>query len=68
MKPIYLTLILCTIIDAKLLTGNLDILENGHSYKQSSTYNPEDSTLTISVPAHNDIDASTVIMHEPSVR
>ena len=55
------------VIEGKLLIGNLDILENGHSYEQSITYDPQDSTMTISVPAHNDIDASTLIIHHPTV-
>ena len=69
MRTTYLVFLVDLVaVKANLFTGNLDILEDGHSYRQSITYDSDDSTLMISVPAHNDKDASIVILHHSSVR
>jgi hypothetical protein len=44
----------------------IKIEENGMKYHQTVEYDPVTTAVTITVPKHGDISASTVIMHKPS--
>ena len=59
--------LLCGVLGSEVLKTSLDIEEDGHHYQQTMEYDPLTMALTISVPAHNSIDASTVIIHKQSV-
>jgi len=46
--------------------SQIEINEHGASYHQTVEYDQLTNALTITVPKHHDIDASTVIIHKPS--
>ena len=61
-----LSLVLGTLHSSSLVS-KLHIREHGIDYDEDIEYDPETKAITLTVPAHNDISAQVLILHNETV-